>query len=399
MPGLLALLLSLYLGLFLAHALVSLVDDSLAAIFHIRFLPVLRGLLSVGAILMSVLIYGLIGLTPMIPKRLFLPLVMFHPLAHLVVIPFLIYHQGWLHPLAWAVSLCQVGMGLAVLYCAQGGFNVRWPLVSEELVKPRRFSWANLLGFLLVNAFVLFPVTVVYLGSCAVLAVDHFSDGFVALRPGGITVQARTYVRDDGKTVQLFPMAHVAERSFYRTLADSFTPDAIVLMEGVTDQEGLLTNRISYRRMAKSLGVVEQEKEFTPTRGEIVHADVDVAEFTANTIGFLNLAMRLHTEDFNVELLLQVLQHSPAPGFERELIEDLLTNRNRHLVEALRSRLAQADKFVVPWGAAHMPEIAREIQKLGFRLNETREFTVMRFRRTAKRGEVGDPKESLGAYE
>ncbi len=399
MPKLLALLLSLYLGLFLVDALVSLVDDSLAALFSLQLLGVFRGLLSVGTILMSVLVYGLMGLTPMIPKRLFLPLALFHPLTILAVIPVLIYRQSWLHPLAWAVSLGQVGIGLAVLYCVQGGFKWRWPLVGEEFVKPLRFSWANLLTFLLVNALVLFPGTVIYLGSCAALAVDHFSDGFVALRPGGITVQARTYVRDDGKTVQLFPMAHVAERSFYRTLADSFTPDAIVLMEGVTDQKGLLTNRISYRRMAKSLGVVEQEKEFTPTRGEIVHADVDVAEFTTNTIGFLNLAMRLHTEDFNVEMLMQVLQHSPAPGFERELIEDLLTNRNRRLVQALRSRLSQADKFVVPWGAAHMPELAREIQKLGFRLDETREFTVMRFRGTAKRGEVADPKENFGARE
>jgi hypothetical protein len=33
----------------------------------------------------------------------------------------------------------------------------------------------------------------------------------------------------------------------------------------------------------------------------------------------------------------------------------------------------------VPWGAAHMPGIAREILKSGFHLAETREYVVIRF--------------------
>ena len=148
--------------------------------------------------------------------------------------------------------------------------------------------------------------------------------------------------------------------------------------------------------MAKSLGVAEQQKEFKPIQGEIVRADVDVEQFTTNTIGFLNLIMLVHSKGLNAEILLQLIQFSPAPDFEQQLFDDLLRKRNRHLVAELRSRLSQSEKFVVPWGAAHMPEIAREIQKLGFRLDETRNFTVIRFRSAGKERNVADQEESHG---
>ena len=393
----LAFLLSLCLGLFLTDAVVSLVDDSLIVFCNVHILGTIRGMVALLSILMAIVIYGLMGLTPMIPKRLFLPLTVFNPVALFAAIPFLIYHYSWLHPLAWVISLCQVVFGLAVFYWAQGGFRLCWPLVGEDRIKARRFfSWRNLVVFLSVNVFVLLPGAVIYLFVCTALAVDHFSEGFVALRPGGFTVQARKYIRDDGKTIQLFPMSHVAERSFYRVLSESFATNSIILMEGVSDERGLLTNRISYQRMAKSLGVAEQQKEFKPIQGEIVRADVDVEQFTTNTIGFLNLIMLVHSKGLNAEILLQLIQFSPAPDFEQQLFDDLLRKRNRHLVAELRSRLSQSEKFVVPWGAAHMPEIAREIQKLGFRLDETRNFTVIRFRSAGKERNVADQEESHG---
>jgi hypothetical protein len=132
--------------------------------------------------------------------------------------------------------------------------------------------------------------------------------------------------------------------------------------------------------MAETLGVAEQQKEFKPVEGEIVRADVDVEQFTTNTLGFLNLVMLVHAQGLKPEVLTQLIRYAPAPGLEQELIDDLLGSRNRHLVNELRERLATSERFVVPWGAAHMPGIAREIQKLGFRLAETREFTVIRFR-------------------
>src|SRR5438128_1407414 len=101
---LLAILLSLCLGLFLADAVVSLLDDSLLLFFDIHILTTLRGILFLFAIFMAILIYGLMAVTPMIPKRLFLPVTLFNPVAGLLVIPFLIYFYSRVQQIAWVVS-------------------------------------------------------------------------------------------------------------------------------------------------------------------------------------------------------------------------------------------------------------------------------------------------------
>ena len=386
-PSTLTILLSVYLGLFLAEAIASLLNHSAAAVFKLNLFSIVSGPLAALLIVASIGLYVLMAFVPAIPKRVFLPLALFIPLAALAAMPLTIYFYGGLRLIDCGVSLVQLGMGLAAIYWAQGGLRWHWPLITENRFNLQRFSWRHLFGFVFVNIFLLLPGVAVYLFLCASLAVDHFSDGFVALRTHGLTVQARKYVRDDGKTVQLFPMAHVADRAFYKTLADSFTSNSIALMEGVSDEQGLLTNHISYQKMAESLGLAEQQKEFKPTQGEIVKADVDVSVFATNTLGFLNLVMMVHAKGFRPDIAMQLIQFTPAPGFEQELLDDLLHKRNRHVVEALRSRLEDSEEFIVPWGAAHMPGIAKEIEKLGFRLKESRDFTVLRFRANKARSD------------
>src|SRR5580765_5843054 len=77
----LAIVLSLCLGLFLADALVSLLDDSLILFFRLHLLSGARVTLGLFTMLLTLVIYGLMGLTPLIPKRVFLPLTLFTPLA------------------------------------------------------------------------------------------------------------------------------------------------------------------------------------------------------------------------------------------------------------------------------------------------------------------------------
>jgi hypothetical protein len=321
---LLAILLSLCLGLFLADAVVSLLDDSLILCFDVHVLAAIRGFLFLFAMLMAVVLYVLMGLTPMIPKRLFLPLALFNLVAGLLLIPMAIYFYGRIQQLAWGISCGQVILGLSILHWAQGGWKLRWPLMAESRLHERRFSWWNLTVFLLMNVFVLVPGVIIYLGYCAILAVDHFSEGFVALRPDGLVVQARKYVRNDGKTIQLFPMAHLGETDFYQKISKSFPTNSTVLMEGVTDDRNLLTNEITYKRMAASLGVAEQQKEFRP-RGELVPADVDVEQFSTSTIDFLNCVMLVHSKGLNAQTMLALIQYSPPPHFEEHLLEDLQT--------------------------------------------------------------------------
>ena len=188
---LLALLLSLCLGLFLVDAVVSLLDDSLILSFDTHLLTAIRGIVGLISLLLVIVVYLLMGLTPLIPKRLFLPITLVNPLAFLVAAPVVIYCYSRSQQVSWIFSLCQLLLGLGILCWVQGGWKLRWPLVAESRLGARGFSWQNLSGFLLVNAFVLLPAVVVYLVVFAALAVDHFTDGFMALRPGGLTVQVR----------------------------------------------------------------------------------------------------------------------------------------------------------------------------------------------------------------
>jgi hypothetical protein len=375
----LRVLLSLCLGLFLADGVISLVDDSLILFFGLHLLGAIRGMVFLPAMLLAMLVYALMGLTPMIPKRLFLPTTLFNAMAALAAIPLATFFFNWLHHIALGISLCQVLLGLAILWRVQGGLKFRWLPVAESRLNARSFSWLNLCAFLLVNVFILLPATLVYLAVSAAVAVNHFSEGFVALRPGGLTVQVRDYVRSDGKTVRLIPMSHIGESAFYRALSQSFPTNATVLLEGVTDDRNLLTNKITYKRAAASLGLTEQVQEFQPGRGEFVHADVDVGEFTPNTLGFLNIVMLIHARGVTPETVLQLLQYSPPPEIERQLLDDLLRKRNHHLLKEIHARLPEAETILVPWGAAHMPELGRELRKAGFRVDQTQDYTVIGF--------------------
>src|SRR2546426_4183436 len=383
---LIAILLSLYLGLFLVDAVVSLVDDSLILFSDIHAFAAIRGVVFFFVTLVALVPYGLMGLTPMIPKRLFLPVTLFNPAAVLGSLPFLIYSYSRIQQVAWVISFGQVIFCLSILYRLQGGFKFRWPLVAESQLAARRFSWPNLSVFLLLNVCVLLPVAVVYLFLCAALAVDHFSEGFAALRPDGLAVRVRKYVRNDGKTIQLVPMSHVGESDFYRTLSQSFPTNAVILMEGVTDNRHLLTNRISYKRMASSLGVTEQVDEFKPSREQLVRADVDVEQFATSTIDFLNGVTLVYSSGLNAGNVLKLMQYSPPPDFEQNLIEDLLRKSNRRLLEEIHAQLPQSENILVPWGVAHMPEIGKEIQRSGFRVERTEEHVAIRFRSGGNKG-------------
>jgi hypothetical protein len=375
----LGLLLSVCFGLFLADAVVSLADDTLIVFFGTHVLMGLRGLLFLCSVLVALVVYVLMGFMPMIPKRLFLPITLFNPAAALGSLLLLIYFYPQLQWVAWSISLCQVLFALGVLFWLQGGMRFRWPLVAQRWLSGEGFCWRHLLAFVLANVFVLVPAVLVYLAVCASLAVGHLSDGFVALGPGGLTVQTRKYTRDDGKTIHLVPMSHIGDAGFYRQLMKSFPSNATVLMEGVSDEQNLLTNHITYERTATSLGLAEQQVEFKPTKVRMVPADIDISEFTANTIDLLNMVMRIHGQGPTPENVQELMRYQPPPGFERELFNDLLHKRNVHLLGEIEAWLPEVDVLIIPWGAAHMPEIARGIQKSGFELDETKEFIAIRF--------------------
>ena len=416
----LAQLLSFCLLLFLVDGAVSFADDALILLFGVHGLSLIRGLISFCTLVMAGGLYLLIGITPAVPKRLFLPIPLFFLASMLAMFALAIFWYHRIEEIALIVSTLELMLGVLLVSLSQrenslngaqsialreradssGGAMLRAPfnreearresrstaegrrrLVKEEQLGARGFSWKNLLGFAAANVFVLLPLVAIYLFSCGAHAVNHFSEGFMALHPGGFTVQVRKYVRDDGKAIQLFPMAHVAAPSFYAQVSRSFPTNAVILMEGVSDEGNLLTNKITYKRMAKTLGLAEQKETFAPDPREVVRADVDVNVFSRETIDFLNLIMLFHSRGMTPENLSKFLQYSPPPGFEKRLFDDLLVKRNEHLLGEIRAHLETSDTIMVPWGVAHMPGLAREIQKAGFHLSEAHDLVVIPFGR------------------
>src|SRR5580698_870970 len=119
-----SIFLSLFLGLFIISGAVSVVDDSLRLFLGLHFLMAISALLSAIAFLFAVIVYGLMGLTPMVPKRIFLPATLFFAASILITIPAMIYSGGnWLLrglQLDWIMSICQVALGLGILYWLWG---------------------------------------------------------------------------------------------------------------------------------------------------------------------------------------------------------------------------------------------------------------------------------------
>jgi hypothetical protein len=374
-----AVLLSGFLGLFIVSGLFSILDDACALFAGSHFFTTINGTVTFVTALVAILVYGLMGLTPLVPKRIFLPVLLLMALSFFGTMPVAIYDFGWILPLDLAISAAMVAIGLGLVWWLQRGGKFHWLLVPEKHLGTRAFSGLNLLVFLLVNLLVVLPAALIYAGGCASLAVNHLTDGFVSLRPHGIVMQARKYARDDGKTVVLFPMSHIAESEFYRSVAQTVTSNSVVLMEGVTDTKNLLTNRLSYKRAASSLHLTEQHEGLSLKRGIYVRADVDVQDFSTNTIGMLNLAALVYSEGLDAHTIMLLLQCQPAPDVQQQVLNDVLLKRNAHLLGELNARLPKFDSFIIPWGAMHMVGISREIQKSGFHLVETHDFTAIRF--------------------
>ncbi len=375
-----AVFLSLCLGVFIADGILSVIQYFLVGFLGVKIPGVLEGILSLFALAVLALafaVYCLMGLTPLVPKRYFLPLVLMYPATWLLLVPVSIFFPDHMNGVLLAVSFCQAALGIVVLFFLREGKGSRWQFVPAGRLGKRNFSWGNLSVFAAANL-ALLAATIVYLAIFSSLAVDRFSGGFVSLRPDGLNVRIRKFIRDDKKTVWLVPMSHIGGAKYYETLSKALPQRSVVLMEGVSDRKKLLANPISYARAATVLGLAEQKKKFQ-IPGKIVPADLDVDQFASGTIDILNVLMLPHAKGLTFDTLLKLSQFKPTEEAMHQCWDDLLAKRNRNLAEKISSWLPSTETIIIPWGAAHMPGISAEIQKMGFRCDAEQEITAIPF--------------------
>ncbi|NBV84865.1 MAG: hypothetical protein EBS01_01055 [Verrucomicrobia bacterium] len=204
------------------------------------------------------------------------------------------------------------------------------------------------------------------------------SNGFLSLNLKGLFVECRTYEKN-GNQVVLLPTVHIAAPSFYDEIMQTFPADqAVILPEGVTDNQGLLKVKLDYSGVADAVGLSAQPN-LTLRRKEpsVRHYDADIADFSKQTVETLNaIAMVIQSATTSGPLTaLEALSGFTEPDTE-VLIKDILETRNARVVSGVEKELSNFKYIALPWGAAHMPGIERGLLKLDMHKVNQQRFNV-----------------------
>ncbi len=257
-----------------------------------------------------------------------------------------------------------------------------WLLTNATLAGPD-FSGRNSLVFF-GGHLVLGPIALVlYLGVCLSLATEHLTGGFVHLDSRGVRAEEREYVRGD-RSVHLIAMVHIGDRGYYEeVLAGLPVEDAVVLAEGVSDDQQLIPEGISYGKLASRLGLDAQEQVPIDTGAHLVEpADIDLSELSASTVDLLRTISRLIQADDPASAsraYRELSQLTSRPETVSTALNEILELRNQRLMQHITGALGEYSHVIVPWGAAHMPGLEQAIVELGFELSRTEERRLLRF--------------------
>jgi len=396
---------NLFLILFVADGGFSLVDELVSLFTPLMPFTALRNTLAVTVIFTSIPIYFSLGIDRRLPKRVFLPPVIF---------VFWTIISTWLFPplaeiriYGLLMAVVQVALGMLPLFVFRDGGERRLTIPPVVFNAPF-FSVRNFLTFFVVNLLVVPLALLLVVLTAANATMSESTAGFTRITPTGVTMSERTYVRGN-RTIRLVGMIHIGNRKYYDEVAAPVSPGrSIVLAEGVTDDRKLIHNRIDYGKVAGVLGLVPQERlpfkgrlidgeEFeslqplpdaagklpVPASIDILRCDVDVSEFRQPTINLLNaLGENMRAHDSFVKELLAFnawAKKNVTPETQKNFMDDILHRRNQVVIRHLDKALERYDSVIIPWGALHLPEIEAEIMKRGFQIKTRRELVSISF--------------------
>src|SRR6266581_3260464 len=178
---------NLFLVLFLADGGLSVFDEVLSLFYPGTPLSDLRSLVANAVILLAVAIYFCLGIDKRLPKRVFLPLILF-----VLWCPFSTwFFPSLAHLRAFGLVLACIQLFLFILplyYARKAGGKL---LLTKEMFPPPFFSIKNTLLFGAANLFIV-PVALVLLGLFMVNAyLSVQTSGFIRLAPDGVHMTER----------------------------------------------------------------------------------------------------------------------------------------------------------------------------------------------------------------
>ncbi|MGV7224753.1 MAG: hypothetical protein ACQ9MH_24945 [Nitrospinales bacterium] len=368
---------NLYLVLFLVDGVISLTDVIVARFLGGNSLFILRGIVAFLPFIFSFPLYFMLGSIAGFPKRIILPMIIFQVWCGLFfALPIPIF-LGIQDTKLW-LSVAQPCLAIAALIYLRYKTKEKTWLYKKADFSHLVFQWKRLFAFVTTNVIVVFPLLTIYLAACISLAVSDLSRGFIRLDLNGISIETRAYTHQ-GHNLYLLPTFHVAEPEYFRILIESL-PEAstAVILEGVTDKKRLLRHRLKYDQIAQSLGLEAQDNRMFSTGYVVKRCDVDTSSFSPQTLDILNkIGSAIHRWSSGNRLMV-LAECVLLPSLDPKLLwQDLIELRNRRVVDCMRHCLKEHDNVLVPWGAAHMPGLEREILKWGLTESNRKQIRVL----------------------
>jgi hypothetical protein len=376
------------LVLYAADGIVWLADHLLEGTTGARFLSDPRDLMARVTLVALGLVWVALAVTPRLPKRIFAA-----PLAvsawwalGAAPLPLVLKSPRALDALGVSVQIASGAVSFLLVHAAYG----RYRLDPERLVGPA-FRLRSSAGFLVVHLLLVPPLIAGSVVFGAAAQLERLTAGFVTFHGREIRIHERRYRRGD-REVRLVGMMHLGESDSYRELFRGFRgPSTVVLEEGVSDQDHRLRQPLSYAAAARALGlstqpeiegVLDQDEVEEEEMPDVRNADVDLREFHAETIAFLDFAGALWSAQSSGEALARLRAFAMRGDAEALLSvagDDILTLRNHHLLEAISDALASYRCVIVPWGALHLAGIEATLKEQGFVEEEAASRTLLRY--------------------
>lgn len=358
-----------FLALFAIDAGLSVLDELLKSAGFEGLAP-LRQVAALTVLVASPALYLLVAASRRLPAAVFLPPIFLGAWLNLGAAPLYLAIRDPAN-LALAVALIQLAtaaIAYATVYARSGSRTARLEPTDEAgpAFVPARFACfagaAVVLGPPLLVAYTVFGLTT---------WVDSSTGGFVRFERGGVYLAERHYQRDD-REIRLVAMMHIGPPGLYEQIFASFElPKTVILEEGITDQSQLLEGEFSYRKLAEKLDLIEQERPPASEKPNgwphVLHRDMDVSEFSPETLNFVR-KMGLFIDAIDEPETLRQMLEDPAalPQNSEAVMDEILMRRNRLLLTAIETALLDYERVIVPWGALHMPWLEEQIESRGF---------------------------------
>lgn len=395
---------SAWLIAFAIDGTLSTVDDLLGGLAHVSALTPLRNAFAIYAVLLFLpLVVLALVFVPQIPKRIFALPITYILWASVNPWPFAPVYtdRSTLLPLD-LLQLAIAALALWRVHRRGGGFRLRAAdlPVRTHLVRHTFIA----LGVVALALAVALPVAVAAIFAAT---IEKQTGGYLAFTSKGVEARETVLAKGD-KKVRLVGMVHIGEERFYRDLFQSFPPDALVLVEGVSDRKELLKGKFSYGRIAAALGLEEQsgiqaewmhaagaasapsapgasasaaKPPASPGHPTILRADIDVSEFAPATLSFLAEVGDIYGAKTVWDALRRMGEmNGRYTDKEVEAVfRDLIDKRNAKLLAVFDRDAPSYATIVIPWGAQHMPGIEKALRERGYTVQSRQALNVVRY--------------------